>query len=92
MIRHAHKQKDLIISRGGTTGPGVDADKIHPVLGFFDLRNVLSYKDMKFGGADRMGAIGYGIAHTMFPLASLHILDDPTFAFRLFYRTCPVSR
>ena len=92
-IQKATKQKDLELARGGTTGTGVDVDKLHPVLGYYDMKNVLGFREMKHGGPDRMGAIGYGISHASAPMASLHLLDDPSFRFAMhFSHTRPLQR
>ena len=80
-----YKLKKIELNKGGSTGTGVDSDRLHPVLSYYELTNPVTYRPMEHGGPDRQSAVGYGISHVLFPLASLHIMDDPTFQYQLYY-------
>ena len=83
--KHHFNMKKIHLSKGGESGTGIDSDRLHPVLSYYDLTNPVQYRSMEHGGPDRQSAVGYGISHVLFPMAALHLMDDPTFEYQLYY-------
>lgn len=45
-----YKLKKIELNKGGSTGTGVDSDRLHPVLSYYELTNPVTYRPMEHGG------------------------------------------